>query len=309
MTQPVLPADAVSVADAAALQRRRFLRGGALLAAATGGAVVASASAALPASAETAEYVRLGTGNVTTTTTSIATDGAEVAALQLGNAQGTALRLVPLAEGVHPRYDGLPVGSIVSTEDGPLVSVADPDGGSYLSWLATGDDLAGLPTSRAFTPLRVWDSKKKRGTVVARSSSGAIDAKGRLVKGAWVDVKVAETDLDTYPVAAFLTLGSSGSKKDGYLNAWANGDRPSGTVSLSFLKGKTLSGAAYTELWLNRAKKAFTVRVHASQTTYVTIDLSGLTTYGYPGPDFGDDGPKRVALAAQRARRARTSAR
>ena len=47
--------DPVTPADAAVLQRRRFLRGGALLAAAAGGAV-ASAGTALPASADTTDF-------------------------------------------------------------------------------------------------------------------------------------------------------------------------------------------------------------------------------------------------------------
>ena len=57
MTHPVLPADAVSAADAAVLQRRRFLRGGALLAAAAGGAVAASATGAAPASAADTSFL------------------------------------------------------------------------------------------------------------------------------------------------------------------------------------------------------------------------------------------------------------
>ncbi|HEY0237870.1 MAG TPA: hypothetical protein VGC37_04420 [Friedmanniella sp.] len=42
----------ISAADAAVLERRRFLRGGALLAAAAGGAVAATAGSVLPASAQ-----------------------------------------------------------------------------------------------------------------------------------------------------------------------------------------------------------------------------------------------------------------
>lgn len=291
--------DVRTTADEAALQRRRFLRGGALLAAAAGGAVAASASSAVPAAAAV-EYVRLGAESTSPTTTALTTSSAGSAALQVTNPLGAGLRLVPVGENL-PEYYGLPLGSVVNTDHGPFVSVVDEDRGSFMTYLATGDDLARVPRSRAFTPTRVWDSKKRRGTVVGASGSGALDSKGRLVKGHWVDVKVADTDLDTYPVAAFLTLGSSGSKKDGYLNVWGAGNRPSGTVSLSFLKGRTLSGAALSELWLNRPKKAFTVRLYASQTTYVTLDLSGLTAYGHPGPDFGDDAPQRVARRAERA--------
>ncbi|SDU80769.1 hypothetical protein SAMN04488544_0254 [Microlunatus sagamiharensis] len=300
--------DPVPSADDAALQRRRFLRGGALLAAAAGGAVAASASSALPAAAaEPVEYVRLGGESTSSATTALSTSGADLAALQVSNPLGAALRLVPVGENI-PEYYGLPLGSVVNTEYGPFISVADEDRGSFMTYLVTGEDLVDVPRSRAFTPTRAWDSKKKQGTVVGTSGSGALDSKGRLVKGHWVDVKVADTDLDTYPIAAFVTLGSSGSTKDGYLNVWGSGNRPSGTISLSFLKGKTLSGAAYSQLALNRGKKAFTVRVYASQTTYVTLDVSGLTAHAYPGPDFGDDSARRGVQRGERTRQSRTSA-
>ncbi len=292
--------EVLSAADAAVVQRRRFLRGGALLAAAAGGAVAAGATSALPAAAATGDSLTLGAANAATATTSLEADGAAQAALALTNTKGPSLQLVSVGLSV-PDYDGLPLGSVVNTDDGPFISVDDDEGGTFLSYLATGEDLVTVPSSRAFTPKRVWDSKAKKGTVVAKSSAKAVDAQGRLVKGEWVDVKVADTDLDTFPIAAFLTVGSSGSKKDGYLNVWASGNRPSGTVSVSFLKGKSLSGAAFAQLALNRGKKAFTVRVYASQTTSVSVDLSGLTSYGYPGPDFAEPDGRSAGAASRRA--------
>ncbi|MGI3783296.1 MAG: hypothetical protein ACRYG2_21230 [Janthinobacterium lividum] len=291
------PLSADESADESVVRRRRFLRGGALAAVAAGGALVASASSTVPASAATTDLV-LGEpdNDAGTATTGLTTSGASVAALSLTNPEGASLRLVPVGEGV-PEYYGLPLGSVVNTDHGPFVSVVDDDRGSFLTYVVTGDDLAMVPSSRAFTPTRVWDSKAKKGTVVSTSSAGAVDSKGRLVKGHWVDVKVADTDLDTFPIAAFLTLGSGGSKKDGYLNVWAGGSRPGGTVSLSFLKGKTMTGASFAELALNRGKKAFTVRVYASQTTYVTVDVCGRTTYDVPGPDFEERSGQRAGLA------------
>ena len=291
----------LSAADEAVVQRRRFLRGGALLAAAAGGAVAASATSALPAAAATGDAVKLGTANVAGATTSVEADGAGVVALQLTNTKGASLQLVSYGEDA----DGLdlPLGSIVNSDFGPYIGLSDGDGGTFTGYLVTGEDLATVASTAPVSPRRIWDSKAKKGTVVDKSSSSAIDSKGRLTKGSWVDLKVAGTDDDTTPVAAFLTLASSGSSKDGFFSVYAPGDRPSGTISAFFLKGKTMSGTAYAALALDG--KAFTVRVYASQTTYVTVDLSGLTSYGYPGPDYAGAADGRSSGRAARKAAAR----
>jgi hypothetical protein len=287
----------LSAADEAVVQRRRFLRGGALAAAAAGGAVLAGASSAVPAAAATGDDLKLGALNdAGTATTGLSTSGDKVAALQLTNAKGASLRLISYGEEVGDL--DLPIGSVVNSDYGPYISVSDGESGTYLSYLATADDLSALTTTAPVVPRRIWDSKAKKGTVVGKSSAKAIDSKGRLVKGEWVDLKVAGTDEDTSPVAAFLTLASSGSSKDGFLSAYLPGDRPTGTISAFFLKGKTMSGSAYAALGVEG--KAFTVRVYASQTTYVTVDLSGLTSYGFPGPDFQEPAARRTSGTAAR---------
>lgn len=300
--------ESLPAADEAVVQRRRFLRGGALAAAAAGGAVIAGAAGAAPASAATGDPLKLGALNdAGTATTSLGTSGLKVAALQLSNAQGASLRLTSYGEEV-PDLD-LPLGSVVNSDFGPYLTVSDGDGGTYLDYLATGDDLAASPTTEPVEPRRIWDSKAKKGTVVQTSSAKAIDSKGRLVKGEWVDLKVAGTDEDTFPVGAFVTLASSGSSKDGFFSAYLPGARPTGTISAFFLKGKTMSGSAYAALAVDG--KALTVRVYASQTTYVTVDLSGLTSYDFPGPDFEEPAARRKSgavarkAAARKARQAR----
>lgn len=286
----------LSAADEAVVQRRRFLRGGALAAAAAGGAVIAGASSALPASAATTDLVLGALNDAGTVTTGLSTSGEKVAALQLANPKGASLRLVSYGEDA----DGvdLALGSIVNSDFGPYIGLSDGDGGTFVGYLATGEDLSAVPSTAPISPRRIWDSKAKKGTVVGKSSSKAIDSKGRLVKGEWVDLKVAATDEDTSPVAAFLTLASSGSSKDGFLSAYLPGDRPTGTISAFFLKGKTMSGSAYAALGVDG--KAFTVRVYASQTTYVTVDVSGLTSYGFPGPDFEEPAARRTSGTAAR---------
>jgi hypothetical protein len=291
----------MSTADDAVVQRRRFLRGGALLAAAAGGAVAASATAALPAAAATGDALKLGAPNVADAPTSLEADGAAPATLALSNTRGATLQLVSYGEDAGDL--DLALGAVVNSDYGPYIGLSDSEGGTYVGYLATGDDLSLVTSTVPVAPRRIWDSKAGKGTVVGRSSAKAVDSKGRLVKGEWVDLKVADTDQDTSPVAAFLTLASSGSSKDGFFSAYKPGGRPTGTISAFFLKGKTMSGTAYVELGLSG--KAFTVRVYASQTTYVTVDLSGLTSYGYPGPDFSESTALGKAGAAARKAAAR----
>jgi hypothetical protein len=291
----------LSAADEAVVQRRRFLRGGALLAAAAGGAVAASASAVLPAAAATGDPLKLGATNVAGASTSVEADGAAPAALALKNTKGATLQLVSYGEDSGDL--DLALGAIVNSDYGPYIGVSDGEGGTFVGYLATGDDLSAVTSTVPVSPRRIWDSKAGKGTVVGKSSSKAVDSKGRLVKGEWVDLKVADTDEDTSPIAAFLTLASSGSSKDGFFSAYTPGERPTATISAFFLKGKTMSGTAYAGLAVDG--KAFTVRIYASQTTYVTVDLSGLTSYGFPGPDFSEPAAKRTSGAAARKASAR----
>ena len=240
--------------------------------------------------------LKLGSANTAGATTALEADGETLATLKLTNTKGATLQLVSYGEDV----DGLdlPLGSVVGTDQGPYVSVADEGNGTFLTYLATAEDLASVPTSAPVRAYRIWDSKAKKGTVVAKSSSKAIDSKGRLVKGEWVDLEVAGTDEETSPIGAFLTLASSGSSKDGFFSAYLPGDRPTGTVSAFFLKGKTMSGTAYVGLGVSG--KSLTVRVYASQTTYVTVDVSGLTSLAFPGPDYQDPGARKASRAVTR---------
>jgi hypothetical protein len=292
----------MSATDEAVVQRRRFLRGGALLAAAAGGAVAAGATAALPAAAATGDALKLGAANTAGASTSLEADGASVTTLALANTKGATLQLVSYGEEVGDL--DLPLGAVVNSDYGPYIGVSDGQGGTYLSFLATGDDLSTVQETIPVSPRRIWDSKAKKGTVVRKSSAKALDSKGRLVKGEWVDVRVAGTDEETLATAAFLTLASSGSSKDGFFSAYTPGERPTGTVSAFFLKGKTMSGTAYAGLGVDGT--ALTVRIYASQTTYVTVDLSGLTSYGFPGPDYAEPAGLRKAGAAARKASART---
>lgn len=294
MTEPVPAADDV------VLQRRRFIRSGALLAAAAGGAVAASATSALPAAAAPVEYVRLGGDNVAATATTVTSTTASVPALALANADGPALELTAAATDFTK---DLALNQLAGTSQGPMVSTYDADAKTaYTDFVATLFDVYSNPITDWVEPARILDttSSKGRASVVA-SSSGALDSKGRLKKGAWIDVAVDTTDQDYEPSAAFATITSSGSSKDGYLSAYLSGGDRAGTVTVSFLKGKTLSGSTF--VGLKPVKGSYVFRIYASQTTHVSVDLTGLSYYATPGPDAGG-AERRAVRPARTARRA-----
>lgn len=295
MTEPAPAADDV------VLQRRRFISRGALLAAAAGGTIAATAGgAAAPASAATGGTVTLGKANTADAATSITSTAASEPALALTNADGPALELTAASTDSDK---ALSLNQLAGTSEGPVVSTYDADAKTaYTDYVATLSDVYSNPVVDWVDPVRILDtaSSKGRAAVVA-SSSGALDAKGRLKKGAWIDVAVDTTDQDYQPAAAFATITSSGSSKDGYLSAYVSGVDLAGTVTVSFLKGKKLSGSTF--VGLQAVKGSYVFRIYASQTTYVSVDLTGLSYYATPGPDAPSN-ERKAARPARTVRRA-----
>ena len=216
MTEPV------PTADDAVLQRRRFLRSGALLAAAAGGAVAASAATAAPAEAAPVEYVRLGSESVSGTATTLTSTSATAPALALANPDGPALEL---AAAPTDLLKTLSLDQLAGTAEGPVVSTDDVEAkAAYTDYVATLADVYSNPITDWVEPARILDTRSSQGrSAVVAGSPGALDSKGRLKKGAWIDVAVDTTDQDYQPSAVFVTVTSSGSSKDGYLTAYVSG--------------------------------------------------------------------------------------
>lgn len=291
----------LSAADEAAVQRRRFLRGGALLAAAAGGAVAAGATSAVPAAADSGQALRLGVANIAGTDTSLEASWAAVTTLKLLNSEGPALELP--RDGDHVP---LKVNQFAGTALGPLVAVKyEGSDVIYTDWIATSSDVSSLPVTYPVPNARILDTKKSAGraSIVNRSSSKALDSKGRLQKGAWIDVAVDVADEDYTPIAAFVVITSSGSTKDGALTAYIPDYDQDGTVAVSFIKKKTMSGSTYVGLNAVKGKQAF--RLYASQTTYVAVDLTGITEeydYSFQAGQNGRTahGPRKAARRGSR---------
>ena len=284
----------ISAADQAVLQRRGFLRSGALLAAAAGGAVVATAGVAAPASAATGDAIEVGGSFDGTTTTTLALDpgSATAAALTLTNPSGPALQLTPLTD-----FTGeLPVGGIAATPAGLLVGLQPPFSSTPVTaGVVTTADLQGLPVSIPFPAGRVLNTKDEAtyDTIVA-TSPGAFDSQHRLKKGAWVDVALLP-DQESFQVgAAFLTLTALGSTSAGSLVSCPPGPQPPKVATLPFDKGRTVATGTYVETGV--VAKSAAVRIYASATTHLKVDVTGVTIFVDFDPDAGTPAPNVAGL-------------
>lgn len=289
--------DPITPADEAVLQRRRFLRGSALLAAAAGGAVAATATSVLPASATPSPAVEAGGSTTTTATTTLVLDpgSSSASTLTLTNPSGPALQLTPVTD----LTDDLPVGALAAQPNGLLVGIEDGDDNVTAEVLTTYD-LQGLPVTIPFFAGRVLNTKDEAtfSTIVA-TSSGAFDSQHRLKKGAWVDVALLPTGLVPFQVvAAHLTLTALGSTGAGSLVACPPGEKPAKVATLPFDKGRTVATGTYAAT--GEVDQWFAVRIYASATTHLKVDVTGFTVL-VEFDAFSSDRPgvARVTSAAQ----------
>jgi hypothetical protein len=146
-----------------------------------------------------------------------------------------------------------------------------------------------LPASAQPTPLypssftipvpaeRLLDTRSAEGLkAIVASSSGALDSKNRLKAGAWIDVaisKTAEGEQELDLVAVHVNLKSLASTKGGSLVVSAPGDdRPTGTT-VTYRKNETTTNSAFVGLGITG--DSYTVRIWATSTSHVTLDLTG----------------------------------
>lgn len=263
----------------AAVHRRRLLRGGAIAVGATviGAAVAPSASAADNGNAI------LGVTNTATKTTGITLNGPTgnptVPALTLTNANGPSLALNALPED----WDGaLGVGQMAGTTLGPLVGIDGGDG-PVTTYLATGIELDSLPLPVPVTPpIRVLDTRSAAGRVsIVRTSGSALDSSNRLKAKSWIDVAVDSAAGAKTVEAAFLNVTATAPTSAGYLSLYPPGARPASS-SVNFTTGATVANAAFVGVGFYGS--AFVVRIYASATTHVILDVTGETVTLVPGP-------------------------
>ena len=280
---------------------RRGLLRGAAVAAGAAGAVALGTARPQEAAATDGDMVLLGQAQSGLTTTTLRIEEEfrnSEPTLGLRNSNGPSLFLEPLA----PEWDGeLAVGAVANTTVGPLVGVEGDDSGPLTTYLATGLDLAALPLPVAITPTRLLDTRVAAGrSNILRSSPGAFDGSERLKGGAWVDVALDAADGGFTIAAAFLNLTSAKSAGAGHLTLCPPGPKPTPS-SLNFAEGVTIANAAFVGVGV--VGTHFAVRIFASTTTHVILDIAGGTVINQPGP--ATQAARAPIVAARRQRNAR----
>lgn len=299
MTEPMIktgPVDSPDstgvISSSSATTRRWLLRGGAV---AAGAAVVAAAAPGV-AHADDGDPVNAGELNDTTSTTSLrvgGTAGAPTPTLGLENAEGPSLYLQPL----DADFGGtLELGQLANTVLGPIISV-DTEVGLTTTFLATGVDLADLPTPYAMpTPVRLLDTRRESGRAgILRTSTDPFDAAGRLKAAAWIDVEVTPVAGDFEIPAVYLNILALSPPTNGFLTVYRPPTYPN-MSTLRFTAKQSISNLAIvaTGIVLGR----YAVWIRASAPTYVIADLTGFTVKGdvpTPAGQSADGQGKRTA--------------
>lgn len=265
--------------------RRSLLRGGAVIA----GAGLAGTALAQPAAAAPVNYVQLGAPNAETTATELTVNAADgdvdVAALRLTNADGPSLYLNPL----DAAWNGsLKNGEIANTDLGPLVGITDPtadEGTTVTSFLATGIDLAYLPTPLAVPPTRLLDTRTAAGRKgILASSPNAFGPDFKLRKNAYVDILVAPTAEGFDLPSVFINLTAVDANGTGFLTAYPPGAYP-GTSTLNVVRGQTVANAAFVaarEVDLASGDSYYAIRVLTTAECWILVDLTGAVISGLP---------------------------
>ncbi len=275
------------------VDRRQLLRGGALLAGAAG--VAAVVLTPTQAHAADGDAVLAGESNDATTTTTLRVGGdagTSEPALALQNAEGPSMYLQPLDYEFAPE---MALGEMANTELGPILGVTGLVGNTT-TYLATGIDLADLPTPYALPePVRLFDSRNPARRAVLQSSSNAFDADFRLRAGAWVDIEVGAA-VDQFDIpAAYVNATATGAPAGGYLSVYPPNDNFPGTSTLNFVAKQTVANAAFVATGL--VKGRYAIRVRVSTPTHVVVDLTGVSIKE----------PVPAAAAAARSTKARAA--
>lgn len=270
------------------------------------GAAVVAAAAPGAAQAANGDPVELGAENSATSSTTVSigdVSGSVDPTLALENADGPTLYLQPQDADYAV---ALEIGQLANTELGPVLGV-NSEFGPTTTFLVTGIDLAAVPTSYPLpTPQRLLDTRTAAGRRrVIRTSAGAYDPSFRLKAGAWLDVEVAVEEADSRIPGAYLNVTATGGLAGGYLTAYPPPDFPN-TSTVNFAKGATIANSTFvaTGIVLGR----FAVRIRASATTHVVLDLTGISiegtiaTPGAKGATSARRSPSSAAASAARTR-------
>lgn len=210
--------------------------------------------------------------------------------------------LSPADEAVLQRRRFLKGGALVAAAAGGAVAAT---AGSVLP--ASANSVVQYAATIAVPSFRVFDTKTEVGKIVG-SSPSALTGKKRLRKGAWIDVALVEGEAIPL-IALFVNLTSYSSLKSGSLVVTTGDQKPTGTT-LSHAKGQTVSNNALVG-WLgpfgstSRETSSSVVRIFASATTHVSLDVTGASifyTEGDPDQTSPDAQAKKLVKALSKVR-------
>ena len=278
----------------ATVDRRRLFRTGAVLAGATGVAAMASQQA----HAADGDPVVAGALNESSTSTTLTvggTDGAAVPALALRNADGPSLSLETLPANWAGQLD---VGVIAGSELGPLVGVETLTGPAT-TYLATGVDLANLPTPFPTSPTRLLDLRKAAGrtNILRKSSATAVRSDGKLAAGQWIDVAVTPTGPDYAISAVFANVVVISADGTGHATVYAPGVLPVAST-INYVAGQILANGVFVGTGSVLGHHA--VRIYSNKTAWFILDVTGAVTTGNAQPPIA----QATAARAQGGRQA-----
>jgi hypothetical protein len=264
-----------SPAESTPVDRRLLLRGGAVLAGAT---VIAAAVKTPEASAADGDELVIGEDNVgATSTTLTTTPGGANATLALANEAGPSLRLLPAEDNFE---DGdLKPGDIVNTDLGPLIGV-DYGDGPVVDILATGADLALLPTPVAIPPERLLDTRTARGreSIVRGSSANPLTAAGKLKAGQWIDLAIDAANGPFVLSAIFGNVTVVSPEGNGFAVVYLSDTERPAASTVNYRTGQSVANAVFVGLTV--FENEYVIRLYTAQTSHLLFDLSGAVASG-----------------------------
>ncbi len=137
-----------------------------------------------------------------------------------------------------------------------------------------------------------------------KSAATAIDAKGQLTAGSWIDVLVDDAGSFFEYTGLFVNLAVVGPVASGNCTVYPPGVRPN-VSTLNFQKTVTLANSAFVAPGTYGGN--FVVRIYTSGTTHLLLDLSGTVISDSGQPATGassstsSDAKRRTVRQTKRA--------
>jgi len=270
----------------AVMDRRALLRAGGVAAgiAGIGGLAAAEAPAA---GAAAGDPVIMGAVNDAGSSSTLLRSNEYVPTMILANSGPS---------GVPLRLQERTSADFATTDSGDLMNF-DGDlrfshGDSMLASVFTSSNATRLAPVR---PFRFIDTRTESGRTNILAPPSYFDSAGRLIGGRDVEIELSEA---VYLASAvFMNLTVVQPVADGYLTVWPDGTRL-GTSTLNYRAGQTVANFCISALG-----PTDTVRLYASRTTHVLMDL---VAFAVPGPTYINRAMLAATGAASLAGPART---